>query len=243
MRCFARYLAIREPDTEIPAQGLLGSAHRRRTPYVFTETEISALLEAARKLASCNGMRAKTYVTLLGLLASTGLRISEALRLERADFEAGRGLLTIRETKFHKSRLVPLHCTVIQELLDYAHFRDQVLEGAAITFFVTDRGTPLCYSTVRQTFRKLCNRALSPTPSGRRAPRLHDLRHTFACWRLLRWYADGVNVECAVTALSTYLGHAKVTDTYWYLTATPELLLQAAARFEPFACPEQGGES
>lgn len=242
VRCFARFLAISEPRTEIPAKGLLGSAHRRIAPYIYSEAEIAALLTAARQLRSVNGLRPQTYATLLGLLASAGLRISEALRLTRFDFADGRDLLAINETKFHKSRLVPLHPSTAQALREYAVFRDRVhpcpLAGA---FFLTDRGTPLRYTTVRQNFRRLCGRvALANRADGRR-PRLHDFRHTFACRRLLRWYEVGADVEHGVAALSTYLGHGKVSDTYWYLTATPELLGQAAARFEPFAAPRQGG--
>lgn len=242
VRCFARYLAISEPRTEIPAQGLLGSAHRRTPPYIYEETEITAMLRAARALRPSNGLRPRTYATLLGLLASAGLRISEPLRLARSDFDTRRDLLAINETKFHKSRLVPLHPSTAQALRDYAAFRDGVHpHPQADTFFVTDRGTPLRYSTVRQTFRRLCRTSL-PVRTNGRMPRLHDLRHTFACRRLLRWYEEGADVQHAVAALSTYLGHGKVSDTYWYLTATPELLGQAAARFEPFADPQQGGD-
>lgn len=242
VRCFARHLAISDPRTEIPAKGLLGPAHRRTPPHIYSEAEISALLVGARQLSSANGLRPLTYATLIGLLAAAGLRISEALRLTRADLDPGRGILVIRESKFHKSRLVPLHPTTVRALLDYGRLRDQVHPHPATdTFFVTSRGTPLRYSTVRHTFRKLCGHHRIAGSNSGRAPRLHDLRHTFACRRLLRWYEEGIDVEHAVAYLSTYLGHAKVSDTYWYLTATPELLEQAAARFEPFARPQRGG--
>ena len=142
----------------------------------------------------------------------------------------------IRESKFHKSRLVPLHPSVVPVLREYARLRDlhhPIPQTEA--FFVSDRGTRLPYSTVRQTFRKLCKHlpAHHRAPEAR-GPRIHDLRHTFACRRLLGWYAEGVDLDHAVAALSTYLGHAKVSDTYWYLTGIPELLNLAAGRFERF---------
>lgn len=242
VRCFARYRAIFDPETEIPPERLLGSAHRRTAPYIYAEAELTALLTAARRLPSSTGLRPRTYATLIGLLSCAGLRITEALRLSRSDVDWARGTLTIRESKFHKSRLVPLHPSATRALLDYARFRDGCHPlPQTDAFFISDRGTALPYSTVRTTFRSLCVRTLGPRQPGRRAPRLHDLRHTFACRRLLRWYADGTDPDHAVAALSTYLGHAKVSDTYWYLTGIPELLALAAARFEHFAAPEHGG--
>jgi integrase len=179
---------------------------------------------------------------LIGLLICTGLRISEALKMSRGDVDWGHGWLMIRESKFHKSRLVPLHPTAVPALRVYARDRD-LLHPIARTesFFVSDRGAALPYSTVRQTFRKLCAHLPAPRRPDGRAPRIHDIRHTFACRRLLHWYADGVDLDHAVAALSTYLGHAKVSDTYWYLTGIPELLDLAAGRFERSIPLDLGG--
>jgi integrase len=244
VRGFARYRAIFDPGTEIPPDGLLGPAPRRPTPHIYTEAEQSALLTAARRLKSPSGLRPRTYATLIGLLSCTGLRISEALRLTRGDVAWGQETLTIRQTKYHKSRLVPLHPTTVRALEAYARFRDHCHPiPRADTFFVSERGTPLTYRTVDGTFGELRTHLPDPPHPGGHAPRIHDLRHTFACRRLLRWYADGAEVDHAILALSTYLGHARVSDTYWYLTAIPELLALAAARFEQFASPDRGDPS
>jgi integrase len=244
LRGFARYRAIFDPGTEIPPEGLLGPASRRPTPHIYTEAEQSALLAAARRLKSPTGLRPRTYATLIGLLSCTGLRISEALRLSRDDVDWGQRTLTIRQTKFHKSRLVPLHPTTVQALETYARFRDQChpIPGTD-AFFVSERGTPPTYGTVDHTFGELRTHLPGPPRPEGRAPRIHDLRHTFACQRLLRWYAEGVALDHAILSLSTYLGHAQVSDTYWYLTTVPELLAIAAARFEQFAASDQGVSS
>jgi integrase len=192
--------------------------------------------------ARLGGLRPRTYATLIGSLACTGLRISEALRLTRDDADLNRGILKIRETKFRKTRLVPVHPTAVAALRAYAATRDHLIAaGACDRFFVSDQGQPLPYSTVRNVFHTLCG-ALQNTGTGRRRPRLHDLRHTFACRRVERWYDAGVNVDHSVAALSVYLGHAKVSDTYWYLTATPGLLARAAMRFEALAPAPMAGE-
>jgi len=235
VRCFARYLAATEPGTELPPRGLLGPAHRRTTPHLFTNTELAALVEAAGRLSPSGRLRPQTYATLIGLLACTGLRISEALHLTRSDTDLNRGILTIRETKFRKTRLVPLHSTAVAVLRNYADASQRlVATPESDCFFVSDQGQPLPYSTVRGVFRRLCE-ALRIMGIGPRRPRLHDLRHTFVCRRVERWYDAGVNLDYAVAALSVYLGHAKVSDTYWYLSATPELLARGAARFESLA--------
>jgi integrase len=235
VRCFAKHRAIFDPDTEIPAYNVFGPAYRRVTPHIYTAAEISALLVAARDLPPRGGLRPHTYATLFGLLACTGLRLQEALRLTRSDVDWKRGILTIRETKFCKSRLVPLHPTAIQALRDYGRLRDRHHPTAkTAAFFLTVRGTRVCRATAESAFLQL-RRKLSWSPrGGRPAPRIHDLRHTFACNRLLLWHKQHVDVEHQLLALSTYLGHANVKDTYWYLTAVPELLQLAGARFEHF---------
>jgi integrase len=238
VRCFARHLVITEPDTQVPPRGLLGPAHRRTTPYIYSDAEMAALVAAARGLAPSDALRPRTYATLLGTLACTGLRISEALRLTLPDVDLERGVLKIRETKFRKTRWVPPHPTAIAALETYAADRHRMIGKApADHFFVSQAGRPLPYSTVRTVFRKLC-RSLKIMGNGERQPRLHDMRHTFACRCIERWYTESVDLHHAVSALSVYLGHAKVSDTYWYLTATPGLMARAAARFETYALEE-----
>ncbi|HYS19639.1 MAG TPA: tyrosine-type recombinase/integrase [Gemmatimonadales bacterium] len=234
VRPFARYLAATEPRTEIPPTRLLGPSHRRLPPHVYSSEEIRALLRAAAALPPVGGLRPLTYATLFGLLACTGLRISEALRLARSDVDLAARVLTVRETKFRKTRLVPLHPSASRALGRYAAQRDRVHPRPAWPrFFLSEAGTPLAYSTVRTVFLRL-RQALGWCRAGERPPRIHDVRHTFACHRLQRWYQDGADVEQHLVALSTYLGHAKVSDTYWYLTGTPTLLGTTAARFERF---------
>lgn len=234
VRSFARYCAAFDPKTEIPAQGILGPAHCRKPPYIYTSRQQAELLEAAGELRPKGGLRPQTYITLLGLLASTGLRISEALKLTRVEVNLKEGCLRIMETKFHKSRLVPLHATTIVPLKKYIQFRDQHCFGVGESFFCSEKGDRLPYSTVRTVFKTLREKLGWHVPPDRRPPRIHDLRHTFVCQRLLQWHQEGVDVNHAISALSTYLGHAKVSDTYWYLTGIPELLALGAARFEQF---------
>ncbi len=236
VRCFARYLAIFEPKTEIPPQGLLGPAHRRNTPHVYTDVELSTLITAARRLPPADRLKPRSYSTLIGLLACTGLRISEALRFTRSDFDVQQGVLSIRETKFRKSRLVPLHRSVTKRLVAYARARDRLVPWLQTDrFFVTDRGQSLAYKQVQVVFRELCDGAGIIGRGHRPRPVIHDLRHTFACRRVERWYDTGDDVTHSIAALSTYLGHATIHDTYWYLTATPELLERVSDRFQPGA--------
>jgi integrase len=183
-------------------------------------------------------------VAFFSLLASTGLRLSEACRLHRRDVDLRGGLLTVRKGKFGKSRLVPLHPTAVEALTRYAAQRDAFRSARRSEFFFfTDRASALTRKTVETTFSGVRHR-LGWTAYGRAGrPRIHDLRHTFAVRRLLRWYEEGADVNRKILALATYLGHAKVTDTYWYLSAVPELMAVTARRFEDFAQPQQGGVS
>ena len=203
---------------------------------------MSALLNTARRLSPDNGLRPHTYATFFGLLACTGLRVSEALNLARSDVDWRQGMLTIRQTKFRKSRFVPLHGSTTRALKKYAGLRDRIHpSSAAESFFISSRGTALALSTVEVLFGRLREANLSrPHHPGKGRPRIHDFRHTFACRRLLRWYQEGADVEYALPALSTYLGHTCVADTYWYLTGIPELLELAARRFEGFASLDLG---
>jgi integrase len=243
VRTLARYLAPREQGTEVPPRGLLGPAHTRQSAFIYTEANVAALIDTARALGPADSLRPRTFATLIGLLACTGLRISEALTLQDEDADLDIGVLTVRQTKFHKSRLVPLHTSALKTLRDYVSARDsRSRDPRSTTFFVSDAGQPLRYGTVRHTFHELLERAMpGVVPPGRVRPRVYDLRHTFACRRLLAWYRDGTDVDRVIDQLSAYLGHAKVTDTYWYLEAIPELLALAGDRFEQFADSSREG--
>ncbi len=233
VRQLARYQATLDPRTEIPPDGLLGPYYRRIQPHIYSEDELAALLRAAEGLGPPGSLRSRTFTTLFGLLASTGLRISEAVRLTRANVDLVTGMLRVSATKFRKSRLVPLHPSTAKALKDYAEHRDRRHPlNATDAFFVSARGKPVKSRRVQDVFPELRRRLGWSGGCGRRAPRIHDLRHTFACRRLLAWYAEGADLARMIPVLSTYLGHTRVTDTYWYLTATPELLAAASARFE-----------
>jgi integrase len=235
IRQFARHRAAYDPGTEVPLAGHV-SGPRRKPPHIYSDAEIAQLLGAAAGLRPRGRLRPQTYVTLFSLLACTGLRVSEARHLTIRDVDLGAGLLVIRETKFRKSRLVPLHPSAVSPLARYAAVRDRYTNfPRSEYFFRTDHAAALRKRAVESTFEKLRIR-LQWTVRGRaRRPRIHDLRHTFAVRRLLRWYEDGADVDQKILALSTYLGHAKVTDTYWYLSAIPELLAITARRFEQYA--------
>ena len=236
VRQFARYRALFDPATEVPPVALLGRNPRRSTPHIYTEAEMAALLQQASCLLPRHGLRPATYVAYFALLASTGLRLSEACRLTTDDVDLVNGILTIRETKFRKSRLVPLHPTTTQALARYADHRDACLAAPRSEyFFRTELQPRLTRHAVQATFGRMKHR-LGWTGHGRtRQPRIHDLRHSFVTRRLLRWYEEGADVDQKILALSTYLGHARVTDTYWYCTAVPELLASTSQRFERFA--------
>ena len=243
VRGFARYLSLFDPATQIPTSRLLGPAHHRNPPHLYSEEEIQALLREAKNLLPANGLRPRTYTTLFGLLACTGMRIGEALKLDRPDVDLDGGLLTVRLSKFGKSRFVPLHPSATEALRQYASFLDKHhVFRHSLAFFVGQSGNRLVYSTVRHVFSQLRDQLRWPPDANGRPPRIHDLRHMFACRRLLKWCEEGIDVHCAMPTLSTYLGHAKTSDTYWYLTATPELLATCAERFERFTGSEWRNE-
>jgi integrase len=228
-RGFARYLSGIDPGTEVPPLGLMPRRAPWRRPFIYSAADIGALLEAARQ-AIVSPLRAATYQTLIGLLAASGLRIGEAIKLDRSDVDWAQGVLLIRESKFGKSRLVPLHPSSMQALEGYARLRDHLQpRPAEPAFFVSLNRKRLLYAVVQLTFRQLIDSAgigaTAPSP-----PRLHDLRHTFAVRALLGWYRAGEDVQSKIPALSTYLGHREPASTYWYLSAAPELLALAAAR-------------
>ncbi|MDP2857584.1 MAG: tyrosine-type recombinase/integrase [Bacillota bacterium] len=231
VRRLAGHQRMSQPETEIPPRGLLGPSYRRMPPHIYSHDEIEALLQEASRLGPRGGLRPHTYRTLFGLLACTGLRISEALRLTSAYVDLREGRLTVVATKFHKSRLLPLHATAIEMLDSYARHRQLYLPRTTSTsFFLTERGTRLKYHKTILTFIDLRKRL--GWSERARPPRIHDLRHTFAVRTLLRWYEEGQPIGNKVASLATYLGHVKVSDTYWYLSAVPELLAAASSRFE-----------
>lgn len=237
VRCFARYLATRDDQTEVPGRHLAPKVCFRQQPYIYTKQDVAQLLAATDQLKPTYPLKRMVYRTLFGILACTGLRVSEARKLNAAHVDLQRGILRIEQTKFKKSRLTPLHPTATRALRVYAQARYGRLNVRDDSpFFITKKGSRLPYSAIRQTFDKL--RLVLGWTSGsldRPRRRIHDLRHTFACQRLLAWYRNGEDVQHLIAALSTYLGHGKVSDTYWYLSSTPELLAIAGARFEQFA--------
>lgn len=246
VRRLARHVAVFEPETEIPPKGLLGPSNSRPDPYIYSDEEIAALLESAAQLGPAGGLRPLTYTTLFGLLACTGLRISEALAFSRQEVDLEAGILTITTGKSHRSRLVPLHLSAVEALRVYAEARARYSyhrrPRSADTYFVSEFGTSLKYVKVRATFGDLRDRLGWHAGRTGRRPRIHDIRHTFAVRRIMCWYDEGVDVDRKIASLSSYLGHVKVSDTYWYLTAVPELLAKPAARFEHLAGSMAGGE-
>ena len=237
VQMFARHQAALDPATEIPPEGILGEVSRRRPqPHIYSDDEIGMLLDQCRQLTPRGGLRPVAYTTLFGLLACTGLRLSEACRLDRADVDLDAGVLTVSLTKFRKTRLVPLDPTAVGALEDYLAVRDaRVGVGATGRLLRTERTDHLKADTALKTFCRIRQR-LGWSAQGRaHRPRIHDLRHTFAVRRLLAWYVEGVDIDAKMLALSTYLGHAKPSDTYWYLSAIPELMAVTSHRFEHFA--------
>lgn len=233
VRGFARYRSGEDPATEIPPLGLLPYRPRRARPYLYSTQEIRKLLNAARNLRSTSTLKPWTYSCLFGLLATTGMRISEALNLRATDIDWSEGVLTIQGAKFGKSRLVPLHPSTQRVLLAYAEHRDRFFGTKPVShFLVSTRGTRLDGGDVRRTFYQLSRQIGLRAASASHGPRLHDFRHRFAVETLVRWYRKGKDVERRLPVLSTYLGHAHVTDTYWYLTSTPELMGAAGKRMK-----------
>jgi integrase len=227
-RGFARHMAGIDARTEIPPAGLIPSRQRWQPPYIYSTADVEALMAAARALRF--RLPAATHETVIGLLASTGIRVGEALRLDRSDVDRVNGVLHIRESKFGKSRFVPVLPSTLAALDKYAQVRDQLLaKPATPSFFVSVRGTRLIYPVVQQVFQRLRESTGVGAGSTIR-PRIHGLRHTFAVRTLMEWYRTGQDVEARLPVLSTYLGHRDPRSTYWYLSAAPELLTLAAGR-------------
>lgn len=231
VRGFAAYLHTLDPAAEVPAAELLPWRRRRATPYLYTDAEIAALIAACASLRF--PLRVATYGTLLGLLAITGLRVGEAIRLDRGDLDLERGLLLVRDSKFGKSRELPLHATAVRALRGYLRRRQRLQpRPQAEALFVSLAGTRLRYCNVNWTFLRLVRRAGLEPRSATCRPRLHDLRHSFAVRTVLDAYRADSDVQARLPLLSTYLGHVDPAATYWYLSAAPELLALAGQRLE-----------
>jgi integrase/recombinase XerD len=245
VRGFLRHLSAADGDTEVPPPGLLGPIGHRTPPHVYSDREISQLLQAATGLTPAGGLRPHCYATLFGLIACTGLRISEALALTYGDVDLADGVLTVRAGKRGRTRLVPLHPSALAPLRDYVADRSRRFDRPDddAVFFRTDRSDRISYTAVNHAFR-LLRRQLGWTAAGRtRSPRVHDLRHAMVVRRIQAWHADGVDVDAMIPALATYLGHLEVRDVYWYLSAVPELMSIVADRFEHFASHDPAGAS
>jgi integrase len=231
VRRFAVHLRGIDPATEVPAAGLLPGRNRRATPYLYSEEDIAALIEAAGTLRTPH--RVATYRTLIALLAVTGMRIGEAIGLDRDDLDCGNGLLTVRNGKFGKSRELPLHPSSVTALGGYLRRADRPPQAPnAPALLVSTAGGRLLYSNVQNTLHRLIGRAGLASRSALCRPRLHDLRHSFAVNTILDGYRDGGDPGARLALLSTYLGHVDPGKTYWYLSAAPELLKLASDRLE-----------
>jgi integrase/recombinase XerD len=231
VRGFARYLHALDDTHEVPPADVLPNRVHRAIPYLYSQGEILALMAATSALRF--PLRQATYRTLIGLLAVTGMRVGEAIRLDRSDLDLHHTVLTVRGTKFGKSRELPVHASTVEALRAYLRLRDHLCpEPVTDAVLISPAGTRLLYCNVHSTFRELRRRTGLAARSAACRPRIHDVRHTFAVRTLLVWYRAGVEVQPRLPLLSTYLGHVHPKDTYWYLTAAPELLQLAADRLQ-----------
>ncbi len=230
VRGFARYLHASDPRHEVPPAKLIPYRKIRYEPYIYSDEDVTALLGAAREIP--HPLMAATYTTLFGLLAVTGMRLGEALALDVDDVDDNEAVLFIQDSKFQKSRQLPLHATTRDVLRAYADKRNEFISRPrGPSFLMSTTGTRLISQNVHATFWKLLQKAGLYEHRPRR-PRIHDLRHSFAVNTIRRWYEAGLDVEPRIASLSTYLGHVNPTSTYWYLTATLELMALAAKRLE-----------
>jgi len=231
VRGFATYLHTLDATTEVPPSDLLPWRPHRAIPYLYSDDDIAALIEAATMLRW--PLRIAAYQTLIGLLATTGMRVGEAIRLDRSDLDVHHGVLLVRQSKFNKTRELPLHPTTLTALHRYLVHRDRHRPSTGTAaLFISPAGTRLLYCNVQWTFQRLVGRVGLRARAGSCRPRIHDLRHSFAVRTLLDAYRDGHDVQQRLTLLSTYLGHVNPAATYWYLSAAPELLALAAERLD-----------
>ena len=234
IRHFAEWLNSMDERHEIPSRGLIPGSNRRSHPYIYSDEQIKGLLKAADELRSINGIRALTYSTLFSLISVTGLRISEAVALDDSDVDFTHGIVTVRQGKFGKERILPVSESTVAALLAYARERDRLLGKASKPFFVSDYGVRVTDCTARYNFacvsRSSGLRSFPRFQKHGRGPRIHDLRHTFAVRTMLTWYRLGLDPGREMIKLTTYLGHAEPKSTYWYIEAVPELLQLASER-------------
>ena len=230
VRGLAQYLRLDDPKTELIPKNIYTAWFRRMTPYVYSDQEIAKIM-STNPGPHTNQFNVLTQKTVVGLLACTGMRIGEALALKKRDVNLEKGVITIRQFKKMPMRLLPINDSVLVKLKEYASQRDELVSGRKdINFFLTPKGKAVPYAS----FKGIWKRVLEKTGIGdvRSVPRLHDLRHTFACNHLLRAYKENRNIDDAIYMLSIYLGHTVIAGTYWYLSATPELLEQCVKRVE-----------
>ena len=233
VRIFASCHSATDPRTQIPSAYLLPHRYHRKQPYIYGDDEVAGLLGAAARLSSPAGLRSSTYETLLGLLSATGMRIGETVGLERQDVNLTKGTLVIRHSKFGKSRVIPVHPTVQCKLRAYESLKNTIIPSPETTaFFISEGGKRLTKWTVERTFAKMSKQIGLRGQTDSRGPRLHDFRRTFAVKTLLSWYQSGEQVEQRIPCLSAYLGHRHLKDTYWYLSAVPELMRLVVDRLQ-----------
>ncbi len=245
VRRFAAWRSAQDPRTEIPPVRLLTRRYQRPTPYIYSTGEVERIVSSAASLPSSSGLRGLTFSTLFGLLAVTGMRIGEAVALDRDDVDLGAGTLCIREGKLGKSRIVPVHATATDVLGQYSKRRDTILPTAKVpAFFVSECGRRITVGASQDNFITVSHMIglRPPAVDDRRGrgPRLHDLRHRFAVSTLVHWYRSGADVDREIPKLATYLGHKGPAEVYWYLQAVPELLelaTERSRRSEPGGVP------
>ena len=234
VRGFARHLHVIDPVHQVPPTGVFPTPKHRATPFLYSDADIEALMAAAGTFRSA--LRAAALETIVGLLAVTGLRIGEVLRLDRGDIDLDNGVIHVTNSKFGKSRRVPIHDSTVDALVDYASVRDRLSpQPANPAFFVSVAGTRLAYCSFHVAWLTMVEAAGLEARSAKCRPRPHDLRHVFAVRTLLGWYRSGANVAAAMPRLSAFLGHVDPANTYWYLTASPELLEIVVERLEQHA--------
>jgi integrase len=236
VRRFAAWWKVTDSQTEVPPLGLLRERFRRKPPFIYSDSQVADLLAAALALPSPKRLRGLTYATLFGLISVTGMRMSEAVALDRGDVDLENGLVTIRRTKFGKTRVVPIHSSTSVQLRRYNIARDSLLRAMTPAFFLSERGNRVTSWSTEYNFAWASRHAglRGPVDGYRhgRGPRIHDLRHRFAVKTLIAWYRAGLDADREMPKLSTYLGHVHVADTYWYIEAVPELLRLATERLE-----------
>lgn len=234
VRLFALWLSSIDPAHQAPPRGLLPDRSRRKRPFIYSEAEIAQIVTEAHELPSIYGMRGLTCATFFGLIAATGLRISEALALDREDLDTLTGVLRVRRGKLGRERLLPLDPTVVDRLLAYAAERDRLLGYTPEAFFVRGEGSRLTEWSARYDFAQVSQRiGLRERPRYHRhgrGPRIHDLRHTFAVRTMINWYRTGKDPAREMIRLTTWLGHTQPENTFWYIEAVPELLELAMER-------------